>query len=581
MVRIILFTLFLFSYHTLLAQVFETDRITDWSKAGNSAKLPESTVQINVLDFGADNTGVTSCNAAYNSAIESLSGGAGIIYFPEGEYYFDAAVAIPDSVLLKGESSASLLRFNLGGSGNLIVMNGGISTVEHTLAATATKGSYELELVDATDFEVGDVLRLGCFDEDLMYSTWAYGTLGQVLIITEKEGNVVRFDDPLNHHYPLSRNPSVRKINPRKAAGISCLSIEREDATESQTSNIYIGYAVNCFITNVKSENCNFAHIEVNSSAHVTIEGSYFHDAFAYGGGGQGYGVVFQATSSFNLAQNNIFNHLRHSMLLQSGANGNVFAYNYSHNPYWDEGSLPGNAAGDAVLHGNYVFQNLFEGNTVQNIVVDASHGSNGPYNTFFRNRAELYGFFSDFSTTTDSMNVVGNEITNSGFPLGLFAVNGVGHYAYGNNVSGTTNPANSSDVQTNSLYLNEQELPPFLEGETLPMIGYPLAIDEKLLPAEVRFLNQTYVNCNASVVTSLNALTNPKETVTVVDDQLIVPSSLLPATIRIYNTSGQLCEVFNASRTRYKLPRLAPGIHIIQTIGRKEMNNIKVLISR
>ena len=581
MVRIILFTLFLFSHQALHAQEFEADRITDWSKAGNGIDIPEPSVQVNIAHHGADVTGNNSSNSAYASALQTLAGGAGIIYFPEGEYYFDTAITIPDSVLLKGESSASLLRFNLGGTGNLIVMNGSISATEYALAATATKGSYTLELVDAGDFEVGDVLKLGCFDEDLMYSAWAYGTLGQVLIVTQKEGNTLRFDDPLNHHYPLSRNAYVRKMHPRKASGISCLSIEREDATANQTSNIYIGNAINCFIQNVESVNCNFAHIEVNSSAHVTIEGNYFHHAFAYGGGGQGYGVVFQATSSFNLAQNNIFNHLRHSMLLQSGANGNVFAYNYSHDPYWTDGSLPSNSAGDAVLHGNYVFQNLFEGNTVQNIVVDASHGSNGPYNTFFRNRAKLYGFFSDFSTTTDSMNVVGNEITNSGFPLGLFVVNGVGHYSYGNNVSGTTNPANSSDVQTNSLFLNEQELPYFLEEETLPMIGYPLAIDEKLLSAEVRFFNQTYLDCNASVVTSLNALANPKETVAVVDNQLIIPSSLLPAMVRIYRTNGQLCEVFNATRTHYKLPRLAPGIHIIQTIGRKETNNIKVLISR
>lgn len=575
-----LLLLLLFSLSTS-AQVLESHRITDWSKAGITQEIAEPSQQVSIVDHGADNTGVNSCNSAYSSAIQSLNGAAGVIYFPEGEYFFNAAISIPDSVVLKGESSVTTLRFDLGGSGNLIVMNGSIVNTQHTLAATAEKGTFELELNDASEFEEGDVIKIGCFDEDLMYSSWAYGTLGQVLIVTEKDGNTLLFEDPLNHHYPLSRNPYIKKINARTAAGISCLTIEREDATAGQTSNIYIGNATNCFVRNVESVNCNFSHIEVNSSAHVTVEGCYVHHAFAYGGGGQGYGVVFQATSSFNLAKNNVFNHLRHSMLMQSGANGNVYAYNYSYDPYWQDGFLPSNSAGDAVLHGNYVYLNLFEGNTVQNIVVDASHGSNGPYNTFFRNRAELYGFFSDSGTPTDSMNIVGNEITNSGFPYGLFAVNGAGYYSYGNNVSGTTNPANTSNVQLNSLFLNEPELPEFLSGESLPMVGYPLSMNEKLLPAEERFDNQTYVNCSAEIVTSSFEEFDNKRMVSLQGLQLMVDPSILPITVNIFGVNGQLFETFPMSSTQQHIPELTSGIYLIQTVGRKEINNIKVLISR
>ncbi|MFM1877073.1 MAG: hypothetical protein RL266_2810 [Bacteroidota bacterium] len=581
MARIISFLILLVFNLVVNAQVFEAQRITEWSKAGNTEKIVEPSQSISVIDHGADNTGVNSCNSAYSSAIQSLNGSAGVIYFPEGEYFFNAAISIPDSVVLKGESSATTLRFDLGGSGNLIVMNGSIVNTQHALAATAEKGTFELELNDASEFEEGDVIRIGCFDEDLMYSSWAYGTLGQVLIITEKEGNTLRFADPLNHHYPLSRNPFIKKISPRTAAGISCLTIEREDATADQTSNIYIGNATNCFVRNVESINCNFSHIEVNSSAHVTVEGCYIHDAFAYGGGGQGYGVVFQATSSFNLAQNNVFNHLRHSMLLQSGANGNVYAYNYSYDPYWQDGFLPSNSAGDAVLHGNYVYLNLFEGNTVQNIVVDASHGSNGPFNTFFRNKAELYGFFSDSGTPTDSMNIVGNEITNSGFPYGLFAVSGAGYYSYGNNVSGTTDPANTSDVQLNSLFVTETDLPDFLNGESLPMVGYPLAMNDKLLPAEVRFDNQTYVNCNTEVITgSLEEFGNER-LLYLQGQQLIADQSILPVTVNIFMVNGQLLETFPMNSTHHEITELSSGIYLIQPVGRKEINNIKVLISR
>ena len=67
--------------------------------------------------------------------------------------------------------------------------------------------------------------------------------------------------------------------------------------------------------------------------------------------------------------------------------------------------------------------------------------------------------------------------------------VNGVGHYTYGNNVSGATNPSGTSNVPTNSLYLDENNLPEFLAPQFLPMAGYPLGINDKLLAAEERFL--------------------------------------------------------------------------------------------
>lgn len=445
--------------------------------------------QVNIIDFGADNTGTSSCNSAYTAAIASLNGKAGTIYFPSGEYLFTSSISMPDSVFLAGESVETELKFNLGGSSNLILLNGSMQSNQMMFAVDGLKGSYTIEFADASSLAIGDVIRLYQFDEDYMHSSWAYGSLGQVIEITEVNGNTVTLADPLNHHYPLSRNAYANKMTPRRAAGIECLKIERLDASVGQTSNIYLNNAFNCVFRNIEMENCNFAHLEVNSSAHIQVEGCYFHHAFAYGGGGQGYGAVFQSASSFCLAQNNAFEHLRHSMLLQSGANGNVFGYNHSHEPYWTEGGFyPTNSAGDAVLHGNYVYLNLFEGNTVQNIVVDASHAKNGPFNTFFRNRAELYGFFSDPNTPTDSMNVVGNETTSTGFPLGMFALNGNGHYSYGNNIYGTTTPDNTSELQTNSLYLNENELPYFLSQETLPMVGYPLSLNAKLLQAEIRF---------------------------------------------------------------------------------------------
>ncbi len=193
--------------------------------------------------------------------------------------------------------------------------------------------------------------------------------------------------------------------------GIECLKIKRMDVdlTANQTSNIFFNYAAFCWVKGIESDSANFAHISILNSSNIEVTGSYFHGAFSYGGGGVGYGVVCHLTTGDCLIENNIFKHLRHAMLLQAGTNGNIYAYNYSLQQQRTE--LPSDAAGDIVLHGNYPYANLFEGNIAQNIGGDASHGINGPANVFFRNRALHYGIaFS--AGSGDSSVVIYNEVT-------------------------------------------------------------------------------------------------------------------------------------------------------------------------
>ncbi|MFZ9582123.1 MAG: T9SS type A sorting domain-containing protein, partial [Crocinitomicaceae bacterium] len=219
------------------------------------------------------------------------------------------------------------------------------------------------------------------------------------------------------------------------------------------------------------------------------VEKSYFHDAFEYGGGGRGYGVVMHFTTNECLIENNIFKHLRHSVLLQAGSNGNVTAFNHSLDPYWTNSNplLAGNSAGELVIHGNYVYANLFEQNDVQNIVIDNSHGANGPYNTFLRNRASLYGiFFSD--NTSPSQNFIGNEIPNTSFPYSAvnYSIQGNDQFTYGNNNKGTVAPAGTSALTDISYhYLTK---PNFVQDYQWGKIGLPSAMNTAKVPATDRF---------------------------------------------------------------------------------------------
>jgi hypothetical protein len=141
------------------------------------------------------------------------------------------------------------------------------------------------------------------------------------------------------------------------------------------------------------------------------------------------------------------------------------------------------------VLHGNYVYANLFEQNICRNIVIDDSHGPNGPYNTFFRNRAEGYGIFFSNLNSPDQ-NFIGNDISNTGFPYSLvnYTLLGSGHFIYGNNNKGTIDPAGTQALADESYaYLLRPDFVPLAQWAA---IGTPNVMGAAGNPARDRYLS-------------------------------------------------------------------------------------------
>jgi Secretion system C-terminal sorting domain len=148
------------------------------------------------------------------------------------------------------------------------------------------------------------------------------------------------------------------------------------------------------------------------------------------------------------------------------------------------------------VLHGNYVYANLFEGNVCQNIVIDDSHGKNGPHNTFFRNRAKTYGIFMNNNPASNDQNFIGNEITSTTFLQGFYTLAGTGHFEYGNKKQGTLTPAGTSSLTDVSYCFTTQ--PGFLINNAWPVIAIPNTYNTGTLPAETRNTSGSKIACNA-----------------------------------------------------------------------------------
>jgi len=419
---------FLFGASPSLGQTISPFRLfTDaWQNAGCPASAIAYTGYANVKDYGAKGNGTTNDQPAVAAAIASLGGSAGIVYFPSGTYLIQSPISLPSATILRGENREnSILRFDF--VANAIRIYGAETGSWIALSESASIHTNTLTVSDASTFAGGDyaVLRQENDASWKITDDWAANVAGQIVKITAVSGNTLTLERQLRHDYPLSRTPQIRKINPNLNSGVETLKLERLLAGDNTSRNnqytVHFSYAAQGFIRNVHSHKAFGSHIAADNSTKISISGCYLEDAHEYDDGGSGYGVKIQSRSGECLIENNIFKLLRHSILLQAGANGNVFGYNYSRDTKSD--SHP-SWAGDICLHGNYSYANLFEGNIVEHIWIDDSHdGINGPLNTFFRNRAEKCGF-NMTDGGANSQNVIGNELFQGGTAAQIAALN-------------------------------------------------------------------------------------------------------------------------------------------------------------
>ena len=498
------FFLFLYLSISTYAQVIPTARISDWSHAGYPGSIPTSNLVLNVMSFGAAGDGITDDANAIRSAIDSLHGKRGVIFFPSGNYIIGSSIDIPDSTILRGNSADSTqIDFNFNGAvGNGFNITGSITGVFISVVSLANRFSNSIVVTDASGFASGDYAELiennGTWDTDPIF--WADNSVGQILHLNRVSGDSLFFDDPLRINFDTSLNIRIQKMSPAHEVGIECMRISRSDDVSSGICyNIFFNYAANCWVSGIESSLSIGSHIEADASTNISIRGCYINYCFENDGiSTHGYGITLFAHTGQCLIENNIMRLLRHSFSLQTGANGNVIAYNYSIEPNRSE--FPQDAGADISLHGHYPFSNLFEGNIVQNIQIDQAHGPNGPFNTFFRNRVELYGIIiSSGSVQNDSMTFVGNEVPNTGFLMGNYSLAGTGHFEFGNSIRGTLTPPGTSPLPDSSYYLLGP--PPFWTSSLFPSVGIPNAIGSGSIPAKDRFMSGVNLtSCNPDI---------------------------------------------------------------------------------
>ncbi|MFT5056458.1 MAG: hypothetical protein ACI80H_001173 [Pseudoalteromonas distincta] len=498
MLRYTLILSFFFFTISTFAQDIPQDRLSDWSLCGLTQSIDNSSVEIDpVTDLGLSSDSSANDNSSrLNDAIEAITQPT-TFTFPSGIFLFLDPIVLKSNTTIKGNGRSTQFIFDEIGESDCIQLHG--TTSKDPVAVNqSVKGKNYLILTNGGLFSPDKIILIADTDSNKIFSSWALHSTGQVGKVKNQTGDTLFLHNKLRREYLAENDPHFFVTEPITNASVENISILRLDSSASNTSNIGLNYAYNCLIKCVSSELCDFAHISSSRGLHNSIIGNYLTKSADYGGGGSGYGIVLQFTNSECLVSDNTFSQLRHSILIQSGANGNVIAYNYSRDPFWEGTSLPSDAAGDLVLHGNYPYANLCEGNVVQNIVIDESHGINGPNNIIFRNRAKGYGIVMNSSIPSDSQLFIGNEVTNTSFFKGLYLLAGDGHYEFGNNIKGTARPNGTASLQVSSLYLDNA--PPNEDALTWPSVGYPNSIEKYTNNAELRFSRQRFTLCDTAI---------------------------------------------------------------------------------
>ncbi|MFM2136229.1 MAG: Endoglucanase precursor [Bacteroidota bacterium] len=486
----------LLSFHvSTRAQSIPANRLTDWSNAGYRGTVPAVIQTLDVTQLGILGDSVTDNAQTLNNLITSTGGSLRILYFPAGTYRFGNTVTMNDSVILQG-AGADSTRFVFdfgGGSGYCINASGSGNSTWYPVSGGYRRGSDRITASDSGVIQVGDWIEIrqanGTWDTQPI--SWADYSVGQLAEVNSRNGDTLFLDRPLRINYDSALNVQVSWFTPLRESAIECLSVERRDSASCFCPTVNFYHAVDCAVRGVEGKRSISAHILLDASSNVTVSGSYFHDAFEYNGSSMhGYGIALINHTGQSLIENNILRRLRHSFSLQTGANGNVIAYNYSLEPNRSE--FPANYGADISMHGHFPYSNLFEGNIVQNIQLDQTWGPSGPLNTFFRNRAELYGILMSSGTVnSDSQNFAGNEVTSTAAFQGNYALAGTGHFEFGNNVRGVITPAGTNILSEVSLY--RTSLPAFWNSsQPWPSIGYPNAAGSGSIPAKERYVNGT-----------------------------------------------------------------------------------------
>jgi hypothetical protein len=367
----------------------------DWSGAGTGGIPTRPILCLTLNPVGGDMT------ATIQAALNACAPGEAL-FLSAGTFRVNGNLTIPANVTLRGTgasqtvidahaTSGAVINLGTGGTG------GGPGSSFVAISSGSTQGSSSLVVSSATGFVAGKYMMIdelndpafvtiqsaespggpGCTFCDDYYS--GTRSRGQIVQITSVVGTTIGFTPAL--YSDFTHTPHATVFTATSNAGVENLQVF------ANNTGVEVNFLMNecafCWIKGVESNYADGDHVTDQWGFHDEIRDSYFSNAFLHTSGthDSDLGLLFKTTAT--LVENNIFDRLHLSILLERGPAGNVVGYNYMTGNF-DSGST-NVVMGEESMHGSHPQWNLFEGNVANQYYPDAVWGS-ASQNTGFRN---------------------------------------------------------------------------------------------------------------------------------------------------------------------------------------------------
>lgn len=502
---LLLIYLFPLSVFAQIGESIPEHRKTNWMDSGydrnSSDNLPTGSFQIiNVSSpTGNPTSDYNNIISAINTASNSSSSGSYVVVkLKAGTYIINNAIELGPNdkyIILRGEGKGqTFIKKGSSSNSSTIIEVKGLESSTKFYISSFNSSDNSITLSSSTaSLQAGDYVDIQVPNGSWHNSNNSQETdlLGQVVKIKSKISSTKYIlEDDFSFVWNLAnsenKTPYFNKLTLVNNIGFEEFTIESLNGNPGHL--FYLNYSKNIWVREIESFNAVNSHFHISHSTQIEVRRNYIHHAQNYGVGGHGYGVVLIRRTTNSLVEDNIFQSLRHAMLLASGANRNVFGYNYSR----EQKDEIGNILSDLNLHGNFPFLNLLEGNRVDRIKADSYHGSNGHYNTLVRN----YTYYRKLKvSSSDKFNLIGNEAK-------LVSENSNGHFdEYDNKIThGMWNPADFlRSIHEDISYYHDSK-PSFLSAYSWPPIGPRMNtnanLHSHLIPARDRFCNENPSQC-------------------------------------------------------------------------------------
>jgi hypothetical protein len=387
--------------------IIPADRRIDWSRAGvweNGVKgIPDRTVvfcNVRVSIPGstlvARGDGIQDDTAALQAAINACPTGQ-LVYIPPGTYRISGTLDVTRGIVVRGAGPASTRIIQYANSDVFSIYGSAASGILTDVLSGYSKWSDTVVVANAANFAVGALVLIDQLNDPSLVTQVGHEgpcnwcgrengnrSMGEILLITERNGNTIKFNRPLYYNYQSAYVPQLSRMttNTLTHAGVENLYIESA-STGIDGNGFSMYWCAYCWLMNVESNNIPRKNVEIKWAACGNeVRDSYFHNATRFDAD-RGYGVNINYHSTDNLIENNIFYYLHAPVEIGSGGGaGNVIGYNYI------ERSQHGSSTWfiqHMGTHGAHTYMNLFEGNICGKIGLDSTWGS-GSHNVFFRN---------------------------------------------------------------------------------------------------------------------------------------------------------------------------------------------------